>query len=80
MCPEQFAAFVGYPRDVWCEVRRRGGEVDADLYTAALWKEVRRRLARRDLPEFYPYSERLRFRRRPVEAADSRAVGSGTPG
>ena len=78
--PEQFPTFMAFPSDVSSEVRKRFDEVHADLYTAAFWKDVQSRLARRDLPEFYPYSERLRFRRRPVEAADSRAVGSGTPG
>ena len=78
--PEQFPTFMAFPSDVSSEVRKRFDEVHADLYTAAFWKDVQSRLARRDLPEFYPYSERLRFRRRPVEPADSRAVGSGTPG
>ena len=78
--PEQFPTFMAFPSDVSSEVRKRFDEVHADLYTATFWKDVQSRLARRDLPEFYPYSERLRFRRRPVEAADSRAVGSGTPG
>ena len=78
--PEQFPTFMAFPSDVSSEVRRRFDEVHADLYTAGFWKDVQDRLARRDLPEFYPYSERLRFRRRPLEAADSRAVGSGTLG
>jgi isocitrate dehydrogenase kinase/phosphatase len=78
--PEQFPTFMAFPSDVSSEVRKRFDEVHADLYTAAFWKDVQDRLARRDLPEFYPYSERLRFRRKPVEAADSRAAGSGTPG
>jgi isocitrate dehydrogenase kinase/phosphatase len=78
--PEQFPTFMAFPSDVSSEVRKRFDEVHADLYTVAFWKDVQSRLARRDLPEFYPYSERLRFRRKPVEAADSRAVDSVTPG
>ncbi|MDG1988698.1 MAG: bifunctional isocitrate dehydrogenase kinase/phosphatase [Acidimicrobiales bacterium] len=77
--PEQFPTFMAFPSDVSSEVRKRFDEVHADLYTVAFWKDVQSRLARRDLPEFYPYSERLRFRRKPVEAADSRAVDSVTP-
>lgn len=78
--PEQFPTFMAFPSDVSSEVRKRFDEVHADLYTVAFWKDVQSRLARRDLPEFYPYSERLRFRRKPVEAADSRAVDSVTSG
>ncbi len=78
--PEQFPTFMAFPSDVSSEVRRRFDEVHADLYTAGFWKDVQDRLARRDLPEFYPYSERLRFRRRPLEAADLRPVDSGTLG
>ena len=78
--PEQFPTFMAFPSDVSSEVRKRFDEVHADLYAVAFWKDVQSRLARRDLPEFYPYSERLRFRRKPVEAADSRAVDSVTPG
>ena len=66
--PEQFPTFMAFPSDVSSEVRRRFDEVHADLFTVAFWKGVQERLARRDLPEFYPYSERLRFRRRDVEA------------
>ncbi|MBJ31534.1 MAG: bifunctional isocitrate dehydrogenase kinase/phosphatase [Acidimicrobiaceae bacterium] len=65
--PEQFPTFMAFPSDVSREVRRRFDEVHADLFTVAFWKGVQERLARRDLPEFYPYSERLRFRRRDVE-------------
>ncbi len=67
--PEQFPTFMAFPSDVSSEVRRRFDEVHADLYTAAFWKGVQDRLARRDLPEFYPYSKRLRFRRKPSQTS-----------
>ena len=78
--PEQFPTFMAFPSDVSSEVRRRFDEVHADLYSAEFWKGVQDRLARRDLPEFYPYSERLRFRRKPSGDADTSAVESGTRG
>ena len=78
--PEQFPTFMAFPSDVSSEVRRRFDEVHADLYSAEFWKGVQDRLARRDLPEFYPYSERLRFRRKPSSDADTSAVESGTRG
>jgi len=78
--PEQFPTFMAFPSDVSTEVRRRFDEVHADLYTAEFWKGVQDRLARRDLPEFYPYSERLRFRRKAPADPDTSAVGSGARG
>jgi isocitrate dehydrogenase kinase/phosphatase len=66
--PEQFPTFMTFPRDVSGEVRRRFDEVHSDLYTPAFWQEVQASLARHDLPDFYPYVEDLRFRRRPTEA------------
>ena len=78
--PEQFPTFMAFPSDVSSEVRRRFDEVHADLYSAEFWKGVQDRLARRDLPEFYPYSERLRFRRKPSGDPDTSAVESGTRG
>jgi len=78
--PEQFPTFMAFPSDVSSEVRRRFDEVHADLYSAEFWKGVQDRLARKDLPEFYPYSERLRFRRKPSGDPDTSAVESGTRG
>ena len=78
--PEQFPTFMAFPSDVSSEVRKRFDEVHADLYTAAFWKGVQDRLARRDLPEFYPYSERLRFRRKPSQTSLSSTGKSGTVG
>ncbi len=72
--PEQFPTFMAFPSDVSSEVRRRFDEVHADLYSAEFWKGVQDRLARKDLPDFYPYSERLRFRRKPSTEADTSAV------
>ena len=34
----------------------------------SFWKGVQDSLARRDLPDFYPYAEGLRFHRRPTGA------------
>jgi isocitrate dehydrogenase kinase/phosphatase len=78
--PEQFPTFMAFPSDVSSEVRKRFDEVHADLYTAGFWKGVQDRLARRDLPEFYPYSERLRFRRKPSQTSLSSTGKSGTVG
>jgi len=78
--PEQFPTFMAFPSDVSSEVRRRFDEVHADLYSAEFWKGVQDRLARKDLPEFYPYSERLRFRRKPSGDPDTSAVESRTRG
>ena len=66
--PEQFPTFMAFPNDVSPEVRLRFDEVHSDLYTPAFWKGVQDSLARRDLPDFYPYAEGLRFRRRPTGA------------
>jgi len=66
--PEQFPTFMAFPNDVSPEVRQRFDEVHSDLYTPAFWKGVQDSLARRDLPDFYPYAEGLRFRRRPTGA------------
>ncbi len=66
--PEQFPTFMAFPNDVSPEVRQRFDEGHSDLYTPAFWKGVQDSLARRDLPDFYPYVESLRFRRRPTEA------------
>jgi isocitrate dehydrogenase kinase/phosphatase len=66
--PEQFPTFMSFPRDVDGEVRRRFDEVHSDLYTPAFWQDVQARLARSDLPDFFPYVEDVRFRRRPSGA------------
>ena len=66
--PEQFPTFMAFPSDVSSEVRRRFEETHADLYTVAFWKEVQERLARGDLPDFYPYPKRLRFRPKAAES------------
>lgn len=66
--PEQFPTFMAFPNDVSSEVRKRFDEAHSDLYSVDFWNDVKDRLARRDLPEFYPYSERLRFRRKPTKA------------
>ena len=66
--PEQFPTFMAFPNDVSPEVRQRFDEVHSDLYTPAFWRGVQDSLARRDLPDFYPYAEGLRFRRRPTGA------------
>ncbi|MFT6549948.1 MAG: isocitrate dehydrogenase kinase/phosphatase, partial [Acidimicrobiales bacterium] len=66
--PEQFRTFMAFPRDVDHEVRRSFDEVHSDLYTPAFWQEVQASLARSDLPDFFPYVEDVRFRRRPSGA------------
>jgi isocitrate dehydrogenase kinase/phosphatase len=66
--PEQFPTFMAFPRDVEDEVRRRFDEVHSDLYTPAFWQDVQASLACNDLPDFFPYVEDVRFRRRPSGA------------
>lgn len=65
--PEQFPTFMTFPSDVSSEVRRRFDEVHADLYTVDFWKGVQQSLARGNLPDFYPYTKRLRFRRKDAQ-------------
>jgi isocitrate dehydrogenase kinase/phosphatase len=59
-----------FPRDVPDSIWERFCEVHGDLFTADYWAGVQKELARGDLPDFYPYPQRLRFRRRSAEAAE----------
>ena len=68
--PEQFPTFMRFPRDVPESIWKKFCEVHGDLFTADYWSGVQEELAHGDLPDFYPYPERLRFRRRTTEAAD----------
>ena len=68
--PEQFPTFMRFPRDVPDSIWERFCEVHGDLFTADYWAGVQKELARGDLPDFYPYPQRLRFRRRSAEAAE----------
>ena len=68
--PEQFPTFMRFPRDVPESVWDRFCEVHGDLFTADYWTGVQEQLALGDLPDFYPYPQRLRFRRRSTEAAE----------
>ena len=61
--PEQFPTFMAFPTDVPHEIWNRFQTVHGDLFTADFWIDVQHRLANQDIPEFYPYPDRLRFRR-----------------
>ncbi|MAG03188.1 MAG: bifunctional isocitrate dehydrogenase kinase/phosphatase [Acidimicrobiaceae bacterium] len=68
--PEQFPTFMRFPRDVPDSIWERFCEVHGDLFTVDYWTGVQEQLALGDLPDFYPYPQRLRFRRRSAEAAE----------
>ena len=61
--PEQFPIFMSFPTDVPREIWERFQTVHGDLFTPDFWIDVQGRLAENDVPEFYPYPDRLRFRR-----------------
>ncbi|MDE0928289.1 MAG: bifunctional isocitrate dehydrogenase kinase/phosphatase [Acidimicrobiales bacterium] len=61
--PEQFPTFMSFPSRVAPEIWERFQTVHGELFTPEFWSELQERLAKKDLPEFYPYPERLRFRR-----------------
>ena len=61
--PEQFPTFMSFPTDVPREIWERFQTVHGDLFTPDFWINVQGRLAENDVPEFYPYPDRLRFRR-----------------
>ncbi|MBP67603.1 MAG: bifunctional isocitrate dehydrogenase kinase/phosphatase [Acidimicrobiaceae bacterium] len=68
--PEQFPTFMRFPRDVPDSIWERFCEVHGDLFTANYWVGVQEELAHGDLPDFYPYPQHLRFRRRSTKAAE----------
>ena len=61
--PEQFPTFMSFPTDVPREIWERFQTVHGDLFTPDFWIDVQGRLAEDAIPEFYPYPDRLRFRR-----------------
>ncbi|MGE4566861.1 MAG: isocitrate dehydrogenase kinase/phosphatase-domain containing protein, partial [Acidimicrobiales bacterium] len=61
--PEQFPTFMSFPSRVAPEIWERFQTVHGELFTPEFWSGLQERLAQKDLPEFYPYPERLRFRR-----------------
>ena len=61
--PEQFPTFMSFPTDVPREIWERFQAVHGDLFTPDFWIDVQGRLAEDDIPDFYPYPDRLRFRR-----------------
>ena len=61
--PEQFPIFMSFPTDVPREIWERFQTVHGDLFTPDFWIDVQGRLAENDVPEFFPYPDRLRFRR-----------------
>ena len=61
--PEQFPTFMSFPTDVPREIWERFQTVHGDLFTPDFWIDVQGRLAEDDIPDFYPYPDRLRFRR-----------------
>ena len=68
--PEQFPTFMRFPRDVPTSIWERFCEVHGDLFTPEFWTGVQERLADGDIPDFYPYPEQLRFRRRSQEPGE----------
>jgi len=68
--PEQFPTFMAFPADVPTEIWERFKTVHGDLFTTDFWKGVQTELAAERLPDFYPYADRLRFRRRAVNARE----------
>ena len=61
--PEQFPTFMSFPRKVPTKIWERFVTVHGDLFTVGFWEGVQAQLAEGALPEFYPYPDRLRFRR-----------------
>jgi isocitrate dehydrogenase kinase/phosphatase len=61
--PEQFPTFMSFPRKVPTQIWERFVTVHGDLFTVGFWEEVQAQLAEGALPGFYPYPDRLRFRR-----------------
>lgn len=57
--PEQFPTFMSFPTDVPREIWERFQTVHGDLFTPDFWIDVQGRLAEDDIPEFYPYPDRL---------------------
>lgn len=71
--PEQFPTFMAFPADVPDEIWERFQAVHGDLFTTGFWNGVQQRHAASDVPEFYPYPDRLRFRRgSPTPTPDTR--------
>jgi isocitrate dehydrogenase kinase/phosphatase len=63
--PEQWLPFLVPPG----ALRRLFLEHHADLLTPAFWREMQRKQARGDIPDFYPYPQHLRLRPGPDPAA-----------
>ena len=68
--PEQFPMFMAFPRKVPKEIWEHFYTVHNDLFTVEFWENVQRQLAEGDLPEFFPYSDQIRFKHK----IDTRSV------
>ncbi len=67
--PEQWLPFLVPPGPL----RATFLDTHADLLTPAFWREMQRRQARGELPDFYPYPRSLRLRPDETDGADADA-------
>lgn len=61
--PEQFPTFMAFPTSVPKNISERFQTIHGDLFTVNFWTQVQKKIANGDTPDFYPYPDRLRFRR-----------------